>query len=161
MIIRDEQIEDEAAIRDVVAAAFGRQDEARLIDRLRGDGDLVMSLVASDGQAIVGSAVFSRMTAPFPALALGPLAILPEQQRRGLGGRLVTAGIARAQKARWQGLFVLGNPLYYARFGFDPALASGFTCRYAGPHLMALALQSNLPAVSGAVSYAPAFALLD
>jgi putative acetyltransferase len=58
-------------------------------------------------------------------------------------------------------VFVLGYPNYYRRFGFDPALASGFTCRYSGPNFMALGLTASLPATTGAVAYAPAFASLD
>jgi len=54
----------------------------------------------------------------------------------------------------------LGDPTCYRRFGFDPALASGFSSRYAGPHLMALALTHPLPALTGQIDYAPAFAAL-
>jgi putative acetyltransferase len=161
MIIRDERPEDRSAIGDVVAAAFGRPGEARLVERIRQDGDSVFSLVAVDGDTIVGYSLLSRMTAPFRAVGLGPVAVRPDRQGMGIGGRLIRAGIERATQTDWEGIFVLGNPLYYRRFGFDPALASAFACRYAGPHLMALALRSYLPTISGAITYAPAFALLD
>jgi len=57
-------------------------------------------------------------------------------------------------------VLVLGDPAYYRRFGFDSELASGFTSRYAGPHLMAFALTHPLPALTGQIDYAPAFAAL-
>lgn len=84
--------------------------------------------------------MFSRMTASFPALGLGPVSVKPERQRSGVGSRLISEGLARAQGDGWKAVFVLGDPDYYRRFGFNPALASRFHCRYSGPHLMALAL---------------------
>ncbi len=75
----------------------------------------------------------------------------------GIGGGLIRAGLARARSAGWQSVFVLGDPGYYRRFGFDPALASGFASPYAGPHLMALAFGPALPASRGQIEYAPAF----
>ena len=70
---------------------------------------------------------------------------------------MIRAGLERARSAGWRGVFVLGDPGYYRRFGFDPALAGGFASPYAGPHLMALALGPDLPARSGRIEYAPAF----
>jgi putative acetyltransferase len=69
--------------------------------------------------------------------------------------------LAQAEAGRWEIVFVLGAPAYYRRFGFDPALASGFTSPYAGPHLMALSLTQPLPRLSGKIDYAPAFAALE
>jgi putative acetyltransferase len=74
---------------------------------------------------------------------------------------LIRAGLDRVRHADWQAVFVLGDPDYYGRFGFDPARAAGFSCRYAGPHLMVLPLGGALPATTGAVDYAPAFRMLD
>jgi putative acetyltransferase len=161
MIIRDENAgADRTAIRAVVTAAFGRESEADLVDWLREDGDNVISLVAEDGDAIVGHVLFSPMTAPFRALGLGPVAVMPERQRTGLGGALIRAGLEQARKAGWRGVFVLGDPVYYRRFGFTPDLAAGFSSPYAGPYLMAAALQGALPATAGEIAYAPAFARL-
>jgi putative acetyltransferase len=85
MIIRDEQAGDLAGVRAVVTAAFGRSGEAELVDRLRRDGDLVLSLVAAENDEVVGSVLFSPMTAPFRALGMGPVAVRPERQRAGIG----------------------------------------------------------------------------
>ena len=101
------------------------------------------------------------MKAPFPALALGPVRYCLEYRRTGLGSRLIRQGIARSETAGWQGIFVLGDPAFYRRFGFDAGKASGFISPYAGPHLMALPLGRNeLPTDTGSIQHAPAFAKL-
>jgi len=99
MIVRSEAPGDVAAIRIVEEEAFGRSAEARLVDDLRAAGDSVFSLVAVDDGTVVGHTLFSRMKAPFPALALGPVAVLPEYQRTGFGSRLIRQGIARSEAA--------------------------------------------------------------
>lgn len=161
LTIRDEAPADRAGIRETVLAAFGRREEADLVDRLRADGDAAISLVAVDGDRIVGHVMLSRMTAPFRALGLAPVSVLPDRQGKGIGTRLIRAGLERAALGGWQGVFVLGEPAYYRRFGFDPALASGFASPYAGPYLMALALGGSLPEMVGRLDYAPAFRTLS
>lgn len=158
MLIREEQASDYGSLREIVEAAFARRDEANLVDRLRRDGDAVISLVAVEGHKPVGHVMFSRMAAPFRALGLAPLAVLPERQRNGIGGALVREGIERARSQGWKGIFVVGDPGYYSRFGFDPGLTAGFVSPYAGPYLMALALGSALPTTTGRICHAPAFA---
>ena len=155
--IRGEAATDRGVVREIVTAAFGREDEARLVDRLRADGDAAISLVAVEEGRIVGHILFSPMRAPFRALALAPVAVLPARQRSGTGTALIRAGLARAETEGGEGVFVLGEPAFYRRFGFDPALAEGFRSPYSGPYLMALALAGKLPAASGAIAYAPAF----
>jgi putative acetyltransferase len=161
MMVRDERPEDRPAIRAVVAAAFARSLEADLVDRLRSDGDSVISLVALDAGRMVGHVMFSRMAAPFRALGLAPVAVVPDRQRRGIGSRLIRDGLERAAAGGWQGVFVFGEPRYYHRFGFQAALAQGFGSPYAGPHLMALALAGSLPATTGRIDPAAAFRCLD
>ena len=117
-----------------------------------------LSLVAVEDY-VVGHVMLSRMQAPFKALGLAPVAVHADWRRQGIADRLVRAGLAQAKIDGWEGVFVLGDPAYYTRFGFDLALASGFQSPYAGPHFMALALQDiGLPESTGVVSYAPAFA---
>lgn len=158
MPVRDETGKDRQAVFDVHAAAFPSPAEARLVDRLRDDGDLAISLVAQEDGAIVGHVAFSRMRAPFRALGLAPIGVLPSLQGRGCGSALVRAGLERARNEDWDGVFVLGDAAYYERFGFRQALASGFSCRYAGEHFMALAMRGDgLPQLLGEVAYARAF----
>lgn len=161
MIVRDEEPADARAVRALVAAAFGRDAEADLVDRLRADGDAAIALVAVADGAVAGHVLLSRMRAPFRALALAPVSVAPDRQRRGIGSRLVRTALDRAREGGWEGVFVLGDPDYYRRFGFDPALAHGFASPYAGPCLMALAPGGDLPARAGRIDHAPAFRTLE
>ena len=160
MIIRAEEPADVPGIRRLVEAAFPKPLEAQLVDQLRADGDSVISLVAVDAGAIVGHVQFSKMAAPFRALGLGPVAVKPDRQGSGIGSQLIRAGIAHATGAGWEGVFVLGNPKYYRRFGFSPERARGFETPYAGAHFMLLALNGDGFLTFGKVSYASAFAAL-
>lgn len=160
MIIRYEEPADVCEIRKIVEAAFPTPAEARLVEQLRSDGDAVISMVAVESGIVVGHVMLSKMDAPFRALGLGPLAVAPDRERKGIGGSLVRSALKEAEKEGWQGIFVLGDPDLYQKFGFDPALASGFTSPYAGPHLMALSFDRPLPVATGKIDYAPAFAAL-
>jgi len=161
MIVRLETTGDVVAIRAVEEAAFLQSAEAQLVEDLRDAGDSVFSLVAVEGETVIGHAMFSRLKAPFPALALAPVAVRPERQRTGVGSRLIREGIARSEAAGWSGIFVLGDPVFYRRFGFDVGKASGFISPYAGPHLMALSLGGNeLSTSTGSILHASAFAKL-
>lgn len=160
MLVRPATAADRDGIHRLVDDAFGRQDEALLVDRLRLSGDAAIELVAVDAGDLVGHVLFSHLRAPFRALALAPLAVRQDRRRASIGARLVGAGLQRAAREGWRAVFVLGDTAYYGRFGFDADLAAGFRCRYAGPHLMATALGGALPTISGQVDYPAAFAAL-
>ncbi len=120
----------------------------------------MLSLVADiDGQ-IVGHVLFSIMAAPVRTLGLAPVSVAPENQRQGIGAALIRDGLSRAKAQGWQASFVLGNPDYYARFGYSVDLATRFTNQFAGPYFMALELVPSALATPFAVSYAPAFSKL-
>jgi putative acetyltransferase len=160
MIMRDEEPADIVGIRNVVDAAFRQPLEAKLVDQLRTDRHSVISLVAVDDGKIIGHVLFSKMTAPFRALGLAPVSVMPDRQRSGIGSQMIRVGLERAADERWEGVFVLGDPKYYRRFGFSFACAKGFASPYAGPYLMALPLRGDLPVTEGEIGYAPAFAAL-
>lgn len=161
MEIRTETAADHAAIIDLHLQSFPGPDEARLVVRLRDDGDAVLSLVAVEGDTVVGHAMFSKMTAPFPALGLAPVAVHANWRRRGIAARLIEQGLSLAKHEGWTCVFVLGDPNYYRRLRFSVAGAAGFESPYAGPNFMALPLSDDgLPATSGCIEYAPAFAEL-
>ena len=161
MNIRTEIPADRDAIHAIHCAAFPTVAEADLVDRLRADGDAMVSLVAVESGTIVGHVMFSRMAAPFRALGLAPVAVLEAHRRKGIAARLIEEGLKRAAQDGWEGVFVLGDYHYYGRFGFTAEAAAPFVSPYAGPHFMALALNAKtLPARSGRVDYASAFAAL-
>jgi putative acetyltransferase len=160
MIIRDKIASDRRAVYEVVCAAFKQNLEAELVEALNSDGDMVVSLVAEHEQDVIGHVALSKMEAPFPALALAPLAVMPDMQRMGVGSRLVHEAIDRAKAKGWAAIFVLGSPNYYERFGFNVAAAKGFSSPYAGDHFMVLRLFGTLT-TTGPLNHAPAFAALD
>jgi putative acetyltransferase len=162
MQIRFEAPGDIAAVRRVVVAAFGQAEEGDLVEQLRVAGDSEISLVAEDDGNIVGHVMFSRLTAPEGCLALAPVAVAPGRQRQGIGSSLIRGGLARAEADGWQAVFVLGDPAYYSRFGFDVALADKFATPYPKAYHMALELVAGaLGERHGAVIYAPPFQELD
>ena len=128
MWIRDEGPEDIDAIHDVVRAAFagvpgGGKLEARTIDTLRADQALAVSLVADVDGRIAGHVAFSPARPSRDGdrwYVLGPLAVDPADQGHGVGSALVRAGLVILQEREANGCVVLGDPAYYARFGFRP-----------------------------------------
>jgi putative acetyltransferase len=161
MIIRPEKPADISAIDAVVTAAFGRSAEAGLVQGLRDNGDMVLSLVAEDDGAILGHVAFSRLWIEgdgvrSPGICLAPLSVLPDRRRKGTARALVGAGHLRLKTLGEKIVFVLGDPAYYARFGFSHDLAAAFDCVYQGDDLQALRLSSDAPQ-AGEVVYPPAF----
>jgi putative acetyltransferase len=158
--IRDERQSDWTAVHYVVSSAFGQSGEAELVEQLRAAGVAIVSLVAEEDGQIVGHVLLSKMEAPFSALALAPVSVHPARQRSGIGSALVASALAHASNEGWAAVFVLGDPDYYERFGFDQEAAAGFTSPYAGPNLMVLKLSPSLTARTGELRHAPAFATL-
>jgi putative acetyltransferase len=130
MIVRAEQPNDIAAVHHVNATAFGRAVEADLVDALRANSHLMLSLVAERGGEVVGHIAFSPATiassgGDWTALALGPLAVLPTRQRTGVGSALVRAGLTACLEMGHDVVFLLGHATYYPRFGFVPSKPKG------------------------------------
>jgi putative acetyltransferase len=121
--VRRERSGDEPGIARVNDEAFGQADESRIIAAVRQNGHAAISLVAVSEEAIVGHILFTRVTlepdeATFRGLGLGPMAVVPTLQRRGIGSELVTAGLAECAKAGCDVVVVVGHPEFYPRFGF-------------------------------------------
>jgi len=131
-VIREERPGDRAAVREVEIAAFGREVEADIVDALRSDPAWALSLVAELDDEVVGHLLFSRGS--HGVMTLGPLAVLPSHQRRGIGTALMHGGLARITGP----VVLLGHPAYYTRFGFWPALPLGVTNQWGieGPEWM-------------------------
>ena len=132
IIIRPERPEDQATIHRLDAAAFGREDEAEVVDQLRQARAVSLALTAEEDGKIVGHIVFSPVTVnstsdAWTALGLGPMAVAPDRQGRGIGAALVRAGLDECRKTGAEVVVVLGQPDYYPRFGFKPAKPLGVT----------------------------------
>lgn len=165
--IRAASATDVPAIDALLRASFPSPDEAGLVRQLCVDGDMILMLVATIGDRLVGTVAFSRMEVEVAgtsvaAVALAPLAVDRDHRREGVGEALVLAGLQRLEQAGVVLCFVLGEPAYYARFGFAADLASGFASPYAGPYFMAAALQGGLMpcGARGAARHAGAFETL-
>jgi putative acetyltransferase len=162
-VIRAEAHGDAAAIRALTEQAFAGAphsdgSEPDVVDRLRADGDLALSLVATRvGGAIVGHVAFSQVTIDGGEagwFGLGPISVLPALQGRGIGARLVEAGLAEMRVRGARGVVLVGDPAYYSRFGFarDPRLSYP---RPGGEHLQRIVLSGE--GTGGTIRYAPAF----
>jgi putative acetyltransferase len=163
--VRGEMPGDREDVREVHRQAFGREDEARLVDALRDGSYARLSLVAEEGGQVVGHVLFSDLPIIAPAgtlyaLALAPLAVLPARQRQGIGSRLVLEGLRACAEAGHAAVAVLGHPDYYPRFGFSARLAGRLRAPFSGPAFMALELVPGaLAGVTGEVRYPPPFGL--
>ena len=143
-MIRHARPADHPAIAAVTEAAFGKPDEARLIERLRADGDAMFELVAEEGGEVVGHILYSRLWADSVMLyaALAPVAVRPDRQQDGVGKELVRASMETAREFGAHAVVVLGHPEYYPKFGFSTEAARAVTCPFSGlPAFMALELE--------------------
>jgi putative acetyltransferase len=135
--IREEQPGDRAAIRNLTTLAFGGACEAQIIDALRSACPGLVSLVAVENGEIIGHILASPVTvegkkSTISGMGLGPMAVLPERQRHGIGTGLVRHGLARLREEGCLFVVVLGHPDYYPRFGFVPASLYGLTSQWEG-----------------------------
>lgn len=166
--IRPARAEDGEAIDQVTRAAFastefGHQGEADLVRMLGADDDVMASLVAEEDGTIVGHVLFSRMEVeadgvPVAAAGLAPVSVVPGHQGQGIGAALIRAGLAGLRDQGVMMSFVLGHTAYYPRFGYSPDLGARFASPFAGPHFMAMMLDSDAAwPQGGRAGYAPAF----
>jgi putative acetyltransferase len=126
MLIRPEQSGEEQAIHDLTQTAFATMSfsdgtEGLIIDALRKDGDLTISLVAVENDRVVGHIAFSPVTIDGRHdgwFGLGPISVLPELQRRGIGKAMITAGLDILRQRRAAGCVLIGDWGYYSRVGF-------------------------------------------
>lgn len=163
--IREERPEDVAAIRAVDEAAFKQPQEAHIVDTLRANGGVALSLVATLNGRVVGHILYSPVAVGSEGeevigAGLGPMAVLPEYQRQGIGGKLIETGNNKLRGIGCPFVVVLGHPLYYPRFGFKPASGYGIRCEWDVPDdaFMVLVMdESRMKGVSGSAKYREEF----
>ncbi|HSL45392.1 MAG TPA: N-acetyltransferase [Anaerolineales bacterium] len=166
--IRPETPTDIPAINSVNKQAFdSREAEPRLVDAIRKSEGFIpeLSLLAEENNQIIGHILFSRIhmqceNEQLPALALAPMAVLPEYQKQGIGSALVRRGLEECKHLGHAIIIVLGHPAYYPRFGFSSELAKLLECPFGdcGSAWMALELiPGALDGVRGKIIYPPAF----
>lgn len=161
--IRQEVPDDTGAIHALLDAAYceltySDQTEAAIVDALREENALTVSLVAEIQGRIVGYIAVSSVTFSDGEkhwYGLGPVAVAPEYQGRGVGSRLIEGALENLQHHGAQGCVVLGDPYFYGRFGFERLPQMDFTVA-TGEYFQALPFGVKLPA--GKVCYHQAFA---
>ena len=166
--IRQEISTDIPGIRFVEEQAFQRPIEADLVDLCRRRDKTILSLVATRAGSVAGHIMFTPVVLE-PAhdglrgLGLGPIAVLPEWQRTGIGSRLMRAGMELCREQGHDFIVLLGDPRYYSRFGFTPARNFGLSSDYGdGDEFQIMELRPGvLAGASGKVKYIPEFKELD
>jgi len=128
LYVRGEKTADYDTISEINRLAFGREEEANLVNAIRKTKSYEsgFSLVAVKEDIILGHVLFSRgfithRGRRFKCLILGPIAVHPEHQRKGIGKALVNEGLERAKEVGFGAVIVVGDPAYYSAFGFKPA----------------------------------------
>jgi putative acetyltransferase len=164
MQVRVENDCDRDAVHAVNVAAFESPSEADLVDTLRQQAKPVVSLVADEDGAVIGHIMFSPVSLSnhpeLKVMGLGPMAVAPTHQRKGIGSALIREGLDRCKQSEFAVVVVLGHPEYYPRFGFSPARQFGIDSEYDVPEEVFMALELKPTALSGKtgkVKYHPAF----
>jgi predicted N-acetyltransferase YhbS len=168
ILIRQEQKEDIDSVYRVVKSAFETMeqasgDEQDLVNRLRKSEAFIpeLSLVAECDGKIIGHILFTKMKiGDHPSLALAPVAVLPEYQNQGVGGKLIVEGHHIARELGYGSVIVVGHPAYYPRFGYKLASQWKITAHFEVPDeaFMVLELiEGGLKDVSGVIEYAKEF----
>jgi putative acetyltransferase len=165
MRIRPEADADRTAVHAVNDAAFETSAEANLVETLRAKGAELISLVADVDGVVVGHILFSPVSltgqSQLNVVGLGPMAVTPQHQRKGIGSALVREGLKRCKQRGCHAVVVLGHAEYYPRFGFVPAVRYGLRSEYDVPDdvfMIAELEDGALQGASGLIRYDEAFA---
>jgi putative acetyltransferase len=131
-VVRPEAPEDREACVEVERAAFGSDVEPSIVEAVR-DEEASFALVAEEDGVVVGHVQFSRAwIGDTPVLGLGPIGVVPDRQRRGIGSALMRFGLEEARARREAAVILFGEPAFYRRFGFEPGVTFGVPNPYAG-----------------------------
>jgi putative acetyltransferase len=163
--IREERPADVAAVREVNRRAFEQERESNIVDALRANGGALLSLVATIDDQVVGHVMYSRVSVGdmVNGAALGPMAVLPEHQRQGIGTRLIDTGNQKIKDAGYPFIIVVGHAEYYPRFGFRPAGKYGIKCEWDVPEEVFMVLMldaAKMQGVAGLAKYRDEFSTI-
>lgn len=169
IVVRQESPTDYPEVYSLNIAAFKQRKEAKLVDHLRSSKSFIpeLSLVACVNDKIVGYILFTKINIvgngnSAESLALAPISVLPELQRKGVGSILIKEGLNLAKKLGYKSVIVLGHEEYYPRFGFSPTNKWGIKPPFNIPEkfFLGLELEDNAFAdMSGTVVYSREFEL--
>jgi putative acetyltransferase len=136
--IRSETNRDIDGIYHVNEQAFNRKTEADLVDNLRINKAITLSLIAEVEEKIIGHILFSPVIvqpdqSDYNSVTLAPLAVLPACQHKGIGSQLIRTGLKECRLLGHDFVFLVGHPEYYPRFGFIQAKSKGLKCEFEAP----------------------------
>ncbi|OQX99213.1 MAG: GNAT family N-acetyltransferase [Bacteroidetes bacterium 4572_128] len=166
--IRKEKETDFSKVYELNILAFEEKEEAVLVDHLRKNDEFnpQLSLVATLNDEIIGHILFTKIKIiddnrnESESLALAPMAVSPKYQKKGIGGKLINAGLKKAKELKFKSVIVLGHEHYYPKFGFVPTTRWNIKCPFEVPDnvFMGLELVENgLKNVTGVVQYMKEF----
>jgi putative acetyltransferase len=149
---------DKPAVKDLTTRAFGRPDEADIIDKLEQNGDVTLQMVAEMDGRIVGHILFYPMGVfgKLGAVGLGPMSVDPWVQKEGIGKALVNAGLNMLKEGGVSIVFVLGHDWFYPKLGFTEEATADFSTPLKGPNFMANRMRFG-PPMSGRLIFPDAF----
>ena len=164
--IRKEEEKDYKRVYEVNRLAFQQENESKLIEKIRKGENFIpeLSLVADIGNEIVGHILFSKIkiigNSVFESLALAPMAVIPEFQKQGIGGKLIKTGFEKAKGLGFDSIIVLGHEEYYPKFGFRRASKWSIKCPFDVPDEVFMAIELTDKALenkAGTVKYPKEF----
>jgi len=165
MNIRDELSSDIEKIWEINTDAFETEAEANLVTALRNSGCPYLSLVAETENEVVGHILFTAVELSgnenkLKIMGLAPMAVFSKYQNKGVGSKLVQAGLEHCQLLGYDAVVVLGHPDYYPKFGFAPSVNYGIKSEYEVPDEVFMILElipESLKNHEGVIKYHEAF----
>ena len=164
--IREEKAEDYDSVREINDKAFGQVEEGRIVDKIREACEEIISLVAVEGEKVVGHIFFSpaeinHKGKTIKGMGLAPMAVHTEYQNKGIGSLLVNEGIIRVKETGCSLIIVLGHEKYYPRFGFETASMYGIKPQWDGvpdeAFMLMILDKETMAGVSGVATYRKEF----